>query len=158
MSLNFATLLNILHDGNEKCQGKFHETQRDAGRLRLTEGRAPGKERPRVSILPVARGPVPRARSVIRSLARDRPSPYGERKALFFFVARGPVPRERSGRRNRDREVSPTGEDDKIRIGAKWPESCKSCKSCKSCSLILLAFSPHTHRISGKLTYHTHSS
>ena len=26
----------------------------------------------------VARGPVPRERSVDRSLARDRPSPYGE--------------------------------------------------------------------------------
>ena len=42
---------------------------------------------------PVARVPVPRdcwiARA--RTMARDRPSPYGE-GGVFFIVARGPVP------------------------------------------------------------------
>ena len=53
----------------------------------------------------VARGPVPRD----RGLARDRPSPYGERWR-FFFVVRGPVPREcpRSRTMARDRP-SPYG-------------------------------------------------
>ena len=35
-----------------------------------------------------------RERPVDRSMARDRPSPYGE-GVTFFIVARGPVPRER---------------------------------------------------------------
>ena len=43
----------------------------------------------------VARGPVPREFSVDRSMARDRPSPYGNREATLQTVARGPVPRER---------------------------------------------------------------
>ena len=48
----------------------------------------------------VARGPVPRDRSVDRSMARDRPSPYGKGGAFCEeddppTVARGPVPRER---------------------------------------------------------------
>ena len=30
--------------------------------------------------------------SVVRAMARDRPSPYGE--GAFFIVARGPVPRD----------------------------------------------------------------
>ena len=42
----------------------------------------------------LARGPVPRERSVTLGMARDRPSPYGE-GAAFFPVARGPVPRDR---------------------------------------------------------------
>ena len=61
---------------------------------------------------PVARGPVPRDRHCqdtilgplgpeenkrrffrSRTMARDRPSPYGEGEA-FFFVVRGPVPRD----------------------------------------------------------------
>ena len=43
--------------------------------------------------LPVARGPVPRERWIARArtMARDRPSPYGEGGA-FFIVVRGPVP------------------------------------------------------------------
>ena len=32
--------------------------------------------------------------SVVRTLARDRPSPYGEGWVAFCFVERGPVPRE----------------------------------------------------------------
>ena len=39
------------------------------------------------------RAGFPRERWIVRTLARDRPSPYGE--GAFFPVARGPVPRER---------------------------------------------------------------
>ena len=42
----------------------------------------------------VARGPVPRDRSSLHSMARDRPSPYGGTGR--YYVARGPVPRDRS--------------------------------------------------------------
>ena len=35
----------------------------------------------------VARGPVPRERSVDRSMARDRPSPYGDGVAFFYRSA-----------------------------------------------------------------------
>ena len=75
----------------------------------------------------VARGPVPRDRWIPRTLARDRPSPYGEgwrffyRRAgacpprsfmhRYFFVARGPVPRDRSVARGMARDrPSPYGE------------------------------------------------
>ena len=66
----------------------------------------------RTSSGPVARGPVPRERSLSenrtptqavfradRSIARDRPSPYGKRHA-FFTVARGFVPRDHTREKN----------------------------------------------------------
>ena len=59
---------------------------------------------------PVARGPVPRARWIAQTMARDRPSPYGE-GGRFFIVVRGPVPREFSVDRSMARDrPSPYGE------------------------------------------------
>ena len=73
----------------------------------------------------VARGPVPRERWIARTLARDRPSPYGTARRFFrmhrfrsygpknrfflkgAFCRRGPG--RRAGLLHRDREVSPTG-------------------------------------------------
>ena len=40
--------------------------------------------------------------SVARTMARDRPSPYGE--GAFFIVARGPVPRDRWSARGMARD------------------------------------------------------
>ena len=78
---------------------------------------------------PVARGPVPRDRWGVRTMARDRPSPYG--KAWRFFhcietgrsllreglarVKTGTAHRQEKGR-NRDREVSPTGETASFKV------------------------------------------
>ena len=55
--------------------------------------------RSRTVFLIVARGPVPREFPIDRCMARDRPSPYAERRRfsprdLPVTVARGPVPRE----------------------------------------------------------------
>ena len=62
---------------------------------------------------PVARGPVPRERSLSenrtptravfradRSIARDRPSPYRETEPALQTVARGPVPRDHTREKN----------------------------------------------------------
>ena len=51
----------------------------------------------RAATLTVARGPVPRDFPMDRSMARDRPSPYGE-GAAFFHRSAGTHPPRFSGR------------------------------------------------------------
>ena len=78
-------ITNRLGSGDPDLQGLARERWRGTGPRPTVKG----GER----FFPVARGPVPRERWSARTMARDRPSPYGE-GWRFFIVARGPVPRE----------------------------------------------------------------
>ena len=82
-------------------RGRFLSCSRSAGPLgchtRIREGF------PRALSTAAENARSPEATDVCcsaRCMARDRPSPYGER-GLFFTVARGPVPRDRCMARDR---------------------------------------------------------
>ena len=63
------------------------------------------RDRSRTVFFIVARGPVPRDGWVARTMARDRPSPYGTARR-FFSVARGPSDATRASELPRDRPSS----------------------------------------------------
>ena len=69
--------------------------------------------------------------SLARTVARDRPSPYDERKALFFIVARGPVPRDRWSARAMARGTS----DARVACEGPRPTMRVAFFSCPLCSL-----------------------
>ena len=82
-----------------------------------------GPEEKEETFVTVAWGPVPREHWIAgaRTMARDRPSPYGEGKACFIVV-RGPVPRERWIARAMARDrPSPYGEGDCFFTVARGP-------------------------------------